>query len=133
MAIPPSAKAFDQALDPSDVVDFYVLVSQGKPEADSPTVLLIGEAIASYQLALSAEASAVGLRIVEREGYANRLSGNVLTLYLEVDVSMRGSAIFDGSGVIVAIEMLIVTTSAPPRTKQRSFLGSGPIDVTGAI
>jgi hypothetical protein len=122
MAIPPSAKAFDQALDPSDVVDFYVLVSQGKPEADSPTVLLIGEAIASYQLALSAEASAVGLRIVEREGYANRLSGNVLTLYLEVDVSMRGSAIFDGSGVIVAIEMLIVTTSAPPRTKQRSFL-----------
>lgn len=85
MAIPPTAKAFEQVLDPSDVVDFYVVVSQGEPDANPPTVLLMGEAIADYSLALSSEATAVGLRIVQREGYENRLSGNVLTLWFEVD------------------------------------------------
>lgn len=122
MANPVSAKAFEQALDPSDVVDFHVIVSQGASDAVPPTVLLLGEAIAQYSLALTAEASAVGLRIVERTGYGNRLVGNLLTLWLEVDASMHGSPIFDGAGVIVAIELTITTTSTPPRIKQRSFL-----------
>jgi hypothetical protein len=122
MAIPATARAFDQALDPSDVIDFYVVISQGAPEAAPPTVLLLGEAVADYALALSPEAAAVGLRIVERAGYENRLSGNLLTLWLEVDPDLRSSPLFNGTGVIVAIEMLIETTATPPRTKQRSFL-----------
>lgn len=122
MALPATAQAFAQALDPSDVVDFYVVVSQGAPDAPTPTVLLLGEAIADYSLALTTEAAAVGLRIVDRAGYGNRLTGNVLKLWLEVEASMRGSAIFNGAGVTVAIELLIETSSNPPRTKQRSFL-----------
>jgi hypothetical protein len=122
MAIPVTAKAFDQPLDPSDVVDFYVVISQGAPDATQPTVLLLGEGVADYSLALSPEATAVGLRIVERAGYENRLAGNLLTLWLEVDPDLRSSPLFNGSGVIVPIEMLIETTATPPRTKQRSFL-----------
>jgi hypothetical protein len=122
MANPATAKAFEQALDPSDVIDFYVVLSQGSPDAAVPTVLLLGEGVADYTLILTPEAAAVGLKIVERAGYENRLSGNVLTLWLEVDPALRGSAIFNGAGVIVAIEMLIETTATPPRIKQRSFL-----------
>lgn len=122
MANPPTAKAFDQALDPQDRVDFYVILSQGAPDAPVAPLLLIGEAVARYQLALTPEAAAVGLRIVEAPGFQNKLDGNVLSLNLEVDQQMQGSPLFDGAGVTVAIELLIVTTARPPRTKQRSFL-----------
>lgn len=122
MALPVTAQAFAQALDPSDLVDFHVIVSQGEPDAKIPTVLLLGEAIADYSLALTPEAAAIGLSIVERAGYQNRLVGNVLSLWLEVDASMRGAAIFNGAGVTVAIELTMTTTSDPARIKQRSFL-----------
>lgn len=122
MAVPLSAKAFDQAVDPADVVDFFVVVSQGAADAKPPTILLLGEAIARYSLKLTPEAAAVGLRIVDAVGYENRLSGNVLQLWLEVDEAVQASPLFDGAGITVAIELLIVTTAVPPRTKQRSFL-----------
>lgn len=122
MAIPATAQAFAQALDPSDLVDFHVIISQGEPDAKIPTVLLVGEAVADYSLGVTPEAAAVGLSIVEREGYQNRLVGNVLSLWLEVDASMRGAAIFNGLGVTVAIELIMTTTSDPARIKQRSFL-----------
>lgn len=122
MPVPVTAKAFEQALDPSDIVDFYVFISQGSPDASPPTVLLKGEAVAAYSLALSPEAAAVGLRIVERGSYKNSFSGNLLTVYFEVDDDLKGSPLFSGIGITVAVEMTIVTTSIPPRTKQRSFL-----------
>lgn len=122
MANPPTAKAFDQPVDPSDIVDFFVIVSQTAPDARVPGVLLLGEGVARYALALTAEAAALGLKISQATGYENRLSGNVLQLWLEVETAMQSSPLFDGAGVTVAIELLIVTTSTPPRTKQRSFL-----------
>jgi hypothetical protein len=122
MANPATAKAFAQALDPSDVVDFYVVLSQGEHDAPVPTVLLLGEGVETYSLTLPAEAVAVGLRIVDRVGYEDRLVGNVLSLWLEVDSTMQTSPIFNGNGVTVPIEILIETTATPPRTKQRSFL-----------
>ena len=78
--------------------------------------------MADYELALSPEAAAVGLKIVERNGYSNKLSGNLLSIYLEIDPDMRGSALFNGGGVSVPIELLITTSATPPRIKQRSFL-----------
>lgn len=122
MANPATAKAFAQALDPSDVIDFYVVLSQGQPDAAVPTVLLLGEGVENYSLTLTPEAVAVGLRIVERAGYEDKLDGNVLTLWLEVDPAMQTSPVFNGTGVTVPIEILIETTATPPRTKQRSFL-----------
>lgn len=122
MTIPATATAFEQPLAPKDVVDYYVVVTQGKADAKPPTVLLLGEAIADYELTLSVEAIAAGLQIVEAEGYENHLTGNVLTLWLRLDPTMVGAPMFAGAGVIVAIEMLIKTTSDPTRTKARSFL-----------
>ena len=72
--------------------------------------------------AITTTAAAVGLKIVERNGYSNKLSGNLLSIYLEIDPDMRGSALFNGGGVSVPIELLITTSATPPRIKQRSFL-----------
>lgn len=122
MPNPVTAKAFDQALDPSDVVDFAIILSQSAPDAPVAGMLLLGEGVARYALSLTPEATALGLRIVDRPGYENRLDGNVLQLWLEIDAAMQGSPLFNGAGVVVAIELLITTTATPPRTKQRSFL-----------
>ena len=121
MPNPLTATPFEQAVDPRDELDFYIYVSQGEPDANPATILLTGEGIASYELALLPEAIAAGLQIMTG-AYANALTDNELKVWLTVDPIMRGSSIFDGTGVVVGIELTIVTTSTPPRVKQRTFL-----------
>lgn len=122
MAIPLTAKEFDQLLDPSDRVDFYVVLLQGAADSTPAPILLMGEAVASYTLAVTPEAAALGVRISTDPEYVDRLTGNVLKVYLEMVEDEWTSPLFDGRGVIVAIELTIITTSTPPRRKQRSFL-----------
>ena len=120
MANPLTAKPFDQALDPTDELDFYVILNQGSPDAKVPPLLLLGEAVATYTLSITAEGVTVGLMIVERIGFQNQLDGNVLKIWFDVTPSLRASRMFDGVGVTVAIELTIWTTLG--RRKQRSFL-----------
>ncbi len=120
MANPPTAKPFDQALDPADELDFYVILNQGSPDARVAPLLLLGEAVASYTLSITAEGVTVGLLIVERIGFQNQLDGNRLKIWFEVTPALRASRMFDGTGVVVAVELTIWTTQG--RRKQRSFL-----------
>jgi hypothetical protein len=95
---------------------------QGKPDAAPRPLLLTGEGVASYALALTPEAVAAGLTLHDSAPYPITLTGNQLKLWLEVAPDMRGSPIFDGAGVIVGIELTITTTATPPRRKQRTAL-----------
>lgn len=109
-------------IEPKDLLDFYIAISQGTAEGD---ILQPGEDVASYTLALPLEASAAGLTIVEKETengkYATRLADRVLAFWLNIMPAQQGSTAFDGQGVSLPIEFTFTTTNTPPRIKQRTF------------
>lgn len=122
MAIPPNAKAIAQPMDPSDVLDFSVTVTRGDPDDLPAPFLLTGENVASFTLALSAEAIAAGLLLKSGGGYPPPTFADlVCTFWLAVDPAMQASAAFAAAGLTLAIELTVVTTSTPPRTKQRTL------------
>jgi hypothetical protein len=109
-------------IEPVDLLDFYIAISQGPLEGD---VLQAGEEVASYTLALPLEASAAGLTIVEKETengkYATRLADRTLAFWLNINPTQQKSTAFDGQGVTLPIELTITTTNTPPRIKQRTL------------
>ena len=122
MAIPPNARTIRQPMDPADVVDFAVGITQGAADADPPPVLLDGEEVASFSLTLTAEAVAVGLEIRRDGAYpAPLVVDRVVTFWLGVAPAMQGLTVFSGAGATLGIELTITTTSVPPRIKQRTI------------
>lgn len=109
-------------MDPADVLDISIVITQGDAAAVPPPFLLTGEAVGSFTLTLSAEAVAAGLAIKQANGYpAPTFSGLICTFWLAVDAAMQTSPIFDGEGVTLSLELTVVTTSDPKRTKQRTL------------
>ena len=117
MALPPTAKAFTQAIDPSDIDFFDTDIGQGEDD-----LLLPGEGIAAFTTAVTAEAAAAGLRIMTEDGRAPTLTGLTLRLWLAVDPAQFGAAAFSGTGIDFGIELTIKTTSALYRTKQKTLV-----------
>ncbi len=118
MALPPGAKAFTQAIDPSDVDVFEVTLGQ----AGTDDILAPGESVAAFTLAVTAEAAAAGLQILTDEGRAPTLTGLVLRFWLAVDIAQFGAAAFSGAGIDLGLEVTVKTSSAPPRTKQKTII-----------
>jgi len=122
MAIPPNALSIKQPMDPADVLDFAIVLTQGPPDAATPPFLLDGESVASFTLALTPEAIAAGLQIKTGDGYpAPVLAGLDVFFWLAVDPAMQGLPIFAGAGVPLAIELTATTDATPPRVKQRTL------------
>ena len=119
MAIPSTARVFTQALDPSDILDFYLGLTSGDDGDD----LQVGENVASFQLTLSAEAVAAGLILMD--GGRTRISANVLGFWLQANAAAQISAIFDGAGVQLPIVFTYTTDNTPPRTVQRTLVVIG--------
>lgn len=120
MALNDAATPFAQAMDPTDRLDFTMVVYQAAAGASPPPLLVLGEAIASYSLALTPEAVAVGLTILTEAPYAPALVQNKVTFWCEVAPSLRASPAFDGSGVTVGVEFTFTTSAVPPRRFQRT-------------
>lgn len=117
MALPPNAKAFTQPLDPADLEVFEFTLGQGEFD-----LLMPGEGVAAFTLAVTAEAAAAGLRIVTEDGRAPTLTGLDLRFWLSVDPSLFGAAAFSGAGVDLGLELTVKTTSSPYRTKQKTLV-----------
>lgn len=117
MANPPNAIIFTQPMDPKDVVEYTLTIPQGSGQP-----LETGETIASYTLALTAEAAAAGLTIVTTGGYTTTLVGQVLTFWLSVSVGQQAAAVFSVDGMACGIEFTFNTNSSPARTKQRTLV-----------
>lgn len=111
------ASAFEGELDPADEVDYMADFG-----GDSRPVLEEGEDIASFNIALTAEAAAYGLQIMTGSGRDPVIdgSGQKLIFWLCVDVAEQSNPDFT-EGVGLGIEITIVTTSVPARTRQRTF------------
>lgn len=116
MAIPLTAFIWPDPMDPSDVVDFVI-------DCADPTLPLLesGETIASFTLVLPSESVALGLTI----GTAARAPVKINTdtairLWLSVDSGFISNSAFSGAGQSLPVEVTIVTTSSPSRTRQRT-------------
>lgn len=119
MPNPPNAKAFAQPMDPSDIRDYEVVLSQG---TDVTSFLDPAEGVASFTVALSAEAVAAGLTIKTEGGYATSITDTTIRFWLEVDAGSQGSTAFDGNGLALGIVITVTTNSTPARKKQRTVI-----------
>lgn len=117
MAIPPTAKVFDQALDPYEVIDYLVRCASG----DSP-LLEAGESISTYTLSPSPDAAALGLTIGISAYQPSIIGGNQIKMWLSVDSAFHANAAFSGEGVSLPIEVTVVSNNTPPRTRQRTVV-----------
>ena len=117
MALPPTAKAISQAMDPSDIDVFELTIGQGADDLIMP-----GESVASFTFAVTAEAAAAGLRIMTEDGRGPTLTGLLLRFWLAFDPTMLGAAAFSGSGIDLGLELTVKTTSVPYRTKQKTIV-----------
>lgn len=115
MAIPPTAAAFAQGLDPHEELDFVIPCAP---------LLEIDEAIDSYELTPLAEAVALGLTIMTGGGrdHARLEDNRSILMWLEIDDAFETNAAFDGAGVRLPMEVTIVTDSYPARTRQITLL-----------
>ena len=118
MAIPTTAKALSQPLDPADIDYYGLIVTQAGTDTDPFPILNAGETITSYTLALPAEAVAAGLIIRADAGREMTLVGNALTFWLSIDPSLASSSIFDGAGVTLPLELTVNTSGL--RRKQKT-------------
>lgn len=118
MPLPPNTIAFTRPMDPSDIADYAIVLSKG---VDTSSFLAADEEVQSYSLTLTAEAVAAGITIKTGAGYATTLTNNRIRFWLEVSADQQSSSIFDGSGIVAALVLTIVTTASPARRKQRTL------------
>lgn len=116
MAIPPKAYRWSQAMDPADRVEF--IVEMGGADA----LLEPEEEVDELTLTLLPEAVLLGLTI-ETDAYAMvQPTPSSLKIWFTIDPAYRSSSEFDGDGVSLPMELTVVTTSNPPRTRQRTLV-----------
>ena len=115
MAIPPTASRFMATLDPHEELDFVVSLAG---------LLEEGELIASYILVILPEAVALGLEFMTGTGrdHALRVDKRAIDFWLSIDDAFKSDPAFDGGGVALPMEVTVVTTSIPSRTRTRTFL-----------
>lgn len=115
---------WDSALNPEDQVDYTIdLVGR---------LLEVGETVQSYTLTLSAASIAAGL-LIGSGAYATALgsvtngiftagAGTVLRIWFSVDPTHQADTDFAGTGVWLDMQLKVITTNTPPRTRERTLL-----------
>ena len=104
---------FGQKLDPQEELDWTLNLS---------SLLEADEEIDSYELVLLPEAVALGLTLMSGGGRDHALTpGNRgISFWTEIDDAFKNDPAFDG-GVLLPMEVTIVTNSNPTRTRNRTF------------
>lgn len=112
------AVEWEGQLDPGERLDFVADFALG----DNP-VLADGETIASFSLAVTAAAAALGLTIEQEGEYAPALvnADTAIQLWLTVAPEMQNDEAF-AAGVSLGVVATIQTNSVPPRTRERTYL-----------
>ena len=119
------------ALDPAEKLDFIADFTAATLGANEAPVLAPGELIASYSLAVTAEAAALGLTIEEGAPYGPGLvaldanleevaGATAIKLWLSVAPAFQSNPAFE-SGVKLGVVATIITDSVPQRTRERTY------------
>lgn len=120
MAVPPNAITFKDAdeniieHDPYDRVE-YLLNLDG-----TTGILETGEGVASYTVAVTAEAAALGLTIGTGDWAPSQPTATQIQFWIEVDSGFQSNAAYDDAGVDLGVEVSVTTNSTPARRRQRT-------------
>ncbi|MCA8906128.1 MAG: hypothetical protein KDA43_15155 [Hyphomonas sp.] len=116
MAIAASPAQFAEVMDPQEVLEWTIPCAP---------ILELGEQIDTFDVALYAEATALGLTVLGTgDGYPDpALSNNNqdIVLWTKIDDAYQGNAAFDGAGTALPANVHIVTNAAYPRERNRDI------------
>lgn len=116
MAIPPTAEAFADPLDPHEELDFKIELAD---------LLEDGEAIipAGWTLEVLPESAALGLTVMTGGGRDPALAdeNTAVTFWLTIDPAFRDNAAFGSGGTVLPLRVTAETDAVPPRRRQRTF------------
>lgn len=107
MAVPINIPVIARIMDPADRIPIYVQISSGDTTTDT---LLSNEEIVDYTVSVGADAALYGLTILNTPPYNVQLSGNTSVQWLEIDELRRTDIVFSGSGIVLAVEITIITS-----------------------
>lgn len=105
MTLPNLAPTFARRMDPRDRMDIYPVLTRGDTVRD---ILQVGEEVTAFNIGLSAEAAAAGLKL-GTDTKAPRYAGLVFYAQLSVIPAMQGAAVFAGPGLVVGVEITFTT------------------------
>jgi hypothetical protein len=104
---PPDIKTFPRRVDPNmPKRGFYAVLTRGDQVRD---ILQTGEEIVSFTVTPNSEATAAGLKVLSDADFLPRYSDLVFGFWIDVDPSLRGSTVFNGTGIVLGVEISFVT------------------------
>ena len=107
MANPPDIKTFPRRIDPNmSRRGFYPTLTRGELPRD---ILQIGEEVTSFSVTPNADATAAGLVVLTDGDFTPRYAGLTFAFWVEIAASMRGSSIFNGTGIVLGVELSFTT------------------------
>lgn len=127
MPVPPKAAALPEPISPRDVLDVTAILSKEGtavptgPDGGAP-FLLADEDIASFTIATTAEAAALGFQVKSGGKYDPVVIGTKVQFWVGVLPGMRSSAVFLGEGIKLGAEFVGITTNDPPREKEKTIV-----------
>lgn len=112
--------AWEQELDPSEKLDY-----EANFGGDDKPLLEVAETIATFTIAVTAAAAALGLQVESIAPYAPALTADSkgIKLWLSVASGLQSSGAFD-AGVALGVIVTVVTNSNPARTRQRTWVAT---------
>jgi len=119
MPLPKNAQKLVTQLDPNDIqkyaAQFGVQVASNEPVLDN------GETIASFTIQVAAESALFGL-VIEQGSRLPALTNDAksVVFWVSIDPAMRSNSAFNGDGVLLGVEITLITSSVPYRQIQRT-------------
>ena len=108
MANPPDIKTFPRRIDPNmPRRGFYPVLTRGDLVRD---ILQPREEITSFAVTPNADATAAGLMVLTDGDFAPRYADLTFAFWVEIASSMRGSSIFNGTGIVLGVELSFTTS-----------------------
>lgn len=107
MANPPDIKTFPRRIDPNmPRRGFYPTLTRGDAVRD---ILQPGEEVTSFTVTPNADATAAGLVVLTDGDFTPRYAGLTFDFWVEIATAMRGSSIFNGTGIVLGVELGFTT------------------------
>ena len=108
VANPPDIKTFLRRIDPNmPRRGFYPVLTRGDLVRD---ILQPREEITSFAVTPNADATAAGLVVLTNGDFAPRYADLTFAFWVEIASSMRSSSIFNGTGIVLGVEISFTTS-----------------------
>lgn len=108
VANPPDIKTFLRRIDPNmPRRGFYPVLTRGDLVRD---ILQPKEEVTSFAVTPNADATAAGLVVLTDGDFAPRYADLTFAFWIEIASAMRGSSIFNGTGIVLGVEISFTTS-----------------------